>query len=120
MGAGEVLTGANTSVGVRDGDTVRRPTGHWTAAVHALLEHLRLVGFLDAPNVLGLDYQGREVLLFVDGEVALAAGASGWRHGLPRPRPVRRSGTGWAGSTTLSRDSYLTPPCAGGWSRDAR
>jgi hypothetical protein len=69
MGAGEVLTGANTSVGVRDGDTVRRPTGHWTAAVHALLEHLRLVGFLDAPNVLGLDYQGREVLLFVAGEV---------------------------------------------------
>ena len=54
---------------VRAGETVRRPTGHWTPAVHALLTHLSSVGFVDAPKVLGLDYQGREVLLFVTGEV---------------------------------------------------
>jgi hypothetical protein len=67
--AEEVLQGGNTSVVVRVGETVRRSTGHWTPAVHALLEHLNSVGFVDAPNVLGLDYQGREVLLFVAGEV---------------------------------------------------
>ena len=67
----EVLHGGNTTVVVRVGDTVRRQTGHWTPAVHALLKHLELAGFGDAPRVLCLDRQGREVLLFVEGEVGL-------------------------------------------------
>ena len=69
----EVLRGGNTSVVVRAGDTVRRHTGHWTPAVHALLAHLKSVGFGDAPTVLGSDDQGREVLHHVEGEVGLLA-----------------------------------------------
>ena len=65
----QILHGGNTSVVVRVGDTVRRQTGHWTPAVHALLAHLQLVGFADAPTVLGIDDQGREILPFVIGEV---------------------------------------------------
>lgn len=67
--AEEVLHGGNTNVVVRVGDTVRRQAGHWTPAVHALLAHLESVGFADAPTVLGIDDQGREILPFVIGEV---------------------------------------------------
>lgn len=65
----QALTGAVSTV-VRIGNTVRRNTGPWTPAVHALLHHLEAVGFDGAPRVLGRDEQGREVLSFVDGEVA--------------------------------------------------
>ena len=54
---------------VRVGDTVRRPAGAHTASVHALLSHLRSVGFDGAPEPLGLDERGREVLSFVPGDV---------------------------------------------------
>ena len=65
------LEGGNMSSGVvRVGDTVRRPAGAWTPAVHALLNHLHAVGFRGAPRALGLDEQGREVLTFVPGSVA--------------------------------------------------
>ncbi len=50
------------------GDTVRRSTGPWTPAVHALLRHLERVGFDGAPRVLGTDERGREVLSYVPGE----------------------------------------------------
>ncbi|MFJ9843735.1 phosphotransferase enzyme family protein [Kitasatospora sp. NPDC101155] len=64
------LSGGNVSAGVvRVGDTVRRPAGPWTPAVHALLAHLHAVGFRGAPRPLGLDDRGREVLDFVPGEV---------------------------------------------------
>jgi Phosphotransferase enzyme family len=49
------------------GDTVRRSTGPWTPAVHALLRHLERVGFDGAPRVLGTDGRGREVLSYVPG-----------------------------------------------------
>ena len=54
----------------RVGDTIRRSTGPWTPALHALLRHLEAVGFEGAPRVLGSDDQGREVLAFVEGEEA--------------------------------------------------
>ncbi|MEV7184981.1 aminoglycoside phosphotransferase family protein [Kitasatospora sp. NPDC093102] len=64
------LSGGNTSAGVvRVGDTVRRPAGPWTPAVHALLEHLHAAGFRAAPRPLGLDGQGREVLTYQPGRV---------------------------------------------------
>ncbi|GLY34898.1 hypothetical protein Amsp01_009220 [Amycolatopsis sp. NBRC 101858] len=64
------LTGGNVSAGVvRVGNTVRRPAGPWTPSVHALLEHLRSVGFRGAPRSLGLDERGREVLEFIPGDV---------------------------------------------------
>ena len=66
----EALRGGNISAGVvRVRQTVRRPTGPWTPAVHSLLRHLELAGFQGAPRVYGLDELGREVLEFVEGEV---------------------------------------------------
>jgi hypothetical protein len=65
------LSGGNMSSGiVRVGDTVRRPAGPWTPAVHALLTHLRDAGFDGAPRPLGTDELGREVLAFIPGTVA--------------------------------------------------
>ncbi len=55
--------------GVRQiGDTVHRPVGAWTPAVHALLAHLapRLP---HVPGVRGFDPDGREVLDFLPGRV---------------------------------------------------
>ncbi|HYA35447.1 MAG TPA: phosphotransferase, partial [Candidatus Binataceae bacterium] len=54
---------------VRIGDTIRRKTNYWTAAVHALLAHLHANGFTKAPQALGLDNQGREILSLVRGIV---------------------------------------------------
>ena len=65
----EALTGGHASAVSRVGDTVRRSTGPWTPAVHALLRHLEGVGFDGAPRVLGTDGQEREVLTFIPGEV---------------------------------------------------
>ena len=54
---------------LRRGDTVVRPAGSWTPAVHALLRHLEQAGFTGAPRVVGDGYddQGREVLTFIEG-----------------------------------------------------
>jgi Phosphotransferase enzyme family len=65
------LRGGNMSSGVvRVGDTVRRPAGPWTPAVHALLGHLHSAGFHGAPRPLGIDEHGREILTFIPGTVA--------------------------------------------------
>jgi hypothetical protein len=45
---------------VTDGG-VCRPAGWWTPTVHALLRHLRSVGFSEAPEPLGLE-EGMETL----------------------------------------------------------
>lgn len=50
---------------VRIGDTIRRPVGRWTPAVHSLLRHLEEVGFEGAPRVLGFDRKNREVLTYL-------------------------------------------------------
>jgi aminoglycoside phosphotransferase (APT) family kinase protein len=65
------LEGGNTSVVVRSGDTVRRTLGHWTPAVHALLDHLESAGFDAAPRALGTDEQGREVVSWIEGQPGL-------------------------------------------------
>ncbi len=65
------LSGGNVTAGiVRVGDTVRRPAGPWTPAVHGLLKHLERKGFAGAPRALGLDAQGREILSFAEGAAA--------------------------------------------------
>jgi hypothetical protein len=65
------LVGGNVTAGVvRAGDTVRRPAGVWTPAVHALLHHLERKGFAGAPRALGFDERGREILSYIDGEAA--------------------------------------------------
>ncbi|GAB3405373.1 phosphotransferase [Flindersiella endophytica] len=52
---------------VRRGDTVLRPVGPWSPAVHELLQHLESVGFGGAPRFLGIDDDGREILSYVAG-----------------------------------------------------
>ncbi|HEY3505473.1 MAG TPA: phosphotransferase [Actinocatenispora sp.] len=66
----EQLTGGCVSEVVRVGATVRRSTGPWTPAVHALLTHLDAVGFPYSPRALGTDDRGREILTYLDGEPA--------------------------------------------------
>ncbi|MDX6516150.1 MAG: hypothetical protein QOH73_1816 [Gaiellaceae bacterium] len=68
----EALAGGDLNLVVREGATVRRPTGPWTPAVHALLRHFEAVGFDGAPRALGIDDEGREILSFVAGDAALA------------------------------------------------
>ncbi|GIG40375.1 phosphotransferase [Cellulomonas phragmiteti] len=63
------LPGGNVGGAVRVGRTVRRPTGPWTPAVHALLRHVRARGLDGVPEPLGVDTQGREVLTYLPGEV---------------------------------------------------
>lgn len=48
---------------------VHRPIGHWTQQVHKLLRYLRDQGFYAAPEPLGFDEQGREIVRFIKGEV---------------------------------------------------
>jgi len=60
---------ANKGAVVRIGDTVRRPTGPWSATTRALLVHLEAVGFTEAPRYLGTDEAGRDVLSYIAGDV---------------------------------------------------
>ena len=64
----EPLRGAFSTL-AKVGNTVRRRTGPWTPAVHALLRHLEKVGFDGAPRLLGIDAQGREILTHIPGDV---------------------------------------------------
>ncbi len=66
---GEALEGGNVGGAVRIGDTVRRPVGPWTPAVHGLLDHLRARGLRGVPQPHGYDERGREVLDYLPGEV---------------------------------------------------
>lgn len=66
----EIPLGGNLTDVVRVGDTVRRPWHRWSDAVHGVLDHLEAVGFTDVPRFFGRDEQGREVLSYVEGEVA--------------------------------------------------
>jgi hypothetical protein len=66
----EVLAGGIMTAVVRVGHTVRRQAGPWTPAVHGLLRHLRAHGFRQAPEPLGIDPQGREILTLLPGRVA--------------------------------------------------
>ncbi|CAN5899849.1 hypothetical protein BH20ACT6_BH20ACT6_01380 [soil metagenome] len=67
---GAPLPGGNVGGSVRIGPTVRRPTGPWTPAVHALLGHVRARGLDAVPRVLGFDSRGREVLTYVEGRAS--------------------------------------------------
>ncbi|HET7532662.1 MAG TPA: NUDIX domain-containing protein [Nocardioidaceae bacterium] len=66
---GERLEGGNVGVTVRIGATVRRATGPWTPAVHALLDHLADEGMPGVPRVLGTDSRGREILEYLPGTI---------------------------------------------------
>jgi 8-oxo-dGTP diphosphatase len=66
---GRRLDGGNVGGAVRIGRTVRRATGPWTPAVHALLAHLATHGLPLVPRVHGYDARGREILTYLDGHV---------------------------------------------------
>jgi hypothetical protein len=78
------LTGGTLNSVVRVGDTVRRVAGPWTPTIHALLRHLRAHGFELAPEPLGIDDRGREILSFIPGTTV------GWS--LPWPDLIRDDG----------------------------
>jgi hypothetical protein len=64
------LDGGADSTVVRVRQTVRRVSRSWSPAVLDLLRHLEREGFAGAPRALGFDDQGREVLTYIEGEVA--------------------------------------------------
>lgn len=55
---------------IKVGDRVYRPAGPWTTQVHTFLNHLRNEGFLSAPEPLGFDDSGREIVRFIKGDVS--------------------------------------------------
>ena len=60
---------ANAGKVVRVGPHVLRPSSPHTASIHALLRAVRNAGFEGAPTPVGIDGDGRERLVFIDGEV---------------------------------------------------
>lgn len=65
--SGQLLAGGNVGQVWRIGDTVRRETGPWSAAVHRLLRHLESMPAV--PRFYGFDDQQREVLDYLPGRV---------------------------------------------------
>jgi Ser/Thr protein kinase RdoA (MazF antagonist) len=55
---------------IRIGGTVRRPHQPQSWAVAGYLDHLERAGFDGSPRFLGRDAEGRDVLTFLEGEVA--------------------------------------------------
>ncbi len=94
-----ILEGGDVNLVVRVGDTVRRPMGAWSPAVHALLQHFEAAGFDGAPRFLGVDEQGREVLSYVEGDAALAPAPDGDDAVEQLGRLVRRAHDAQAGFT---------------------
>ncbi len=70
MSSEELLTGGGVNIVVKIGNTVRRPSEVWSPRVHELLAELRRQGFTGAPEFLGFDEHGREVLTFLAGDVS--------------------------------------------------
>ncbi len=66
--AGDVTEGV-----VRIGDTVRRPHQPQSYAIAAYLDHLERQGFAGSPRYLGRDSSGRDVLTYLEGDVAGAS-----------------------------------------------
>jgi hypothetical protein len=67
----EPLTGgiANAGQVVRAGPHVLRPSSPHSASIHAFLRAVRDAGFAGAPTPVGIDEDGRERLVFVEGDV---------------------------------------------------
>jgi len=67
----EVLPGGVGNAGqvVRVGEFVLRPTSAHTPVIHALLRHVRGAGFDGVPEVVGVDPDGRERLVYIEGDV---------------------------------------------------
>ncbi|MFD1864194.1 phosphotransferase [Planococcus chinensis] len=64
----EKLPGGNVSNVFRRGNTVRRDLKTDSYKIHGLLKHLETKGFTQAPQFLGIDEDGREILTYIEGE----------------------------------------------------
>lgn len=63
----------------RQGDSVIRPTGPWSPAIHQLLRHLESEGFEYSPRLLSVDKENNtERLTYIKGQVAMRP----WPHDL--------------------------------------
>ena len=60
---------ANAGLVVRVGPHVLRPSSPHSGSIHAFLRAVRHAGFEGAPSPIGIDDDGRERLVFIDGEV---------------------------------------------------
>src|SRR5215471_40565 len=60
---------ANAGHVVRVGPHALRPSSPHSGSVHAFLQAVRQAGFLGVPTPVGIDENGRERLVFIDGEV---------------------------------------------------
>jgi Ser/Thr protein kinase RdoA (MazF antagonist) len=106
-----LVGGINPKRTVRVGNTIRRPTHRGTATIHALLDYIRARGF-PAPQPLGIDDKGREILSFIDGEASL------W----PWPEFLRRPGGAQAIGRMLRRyhDLVADFPLRDTWMTETR
>ncbi len=91
---------------VRRGGHIVRPAGPWTKAVHGVLRHLQAQGFVQVPQVVGLDPEG-EVLTYLDGEAAMR----------PWPAPFLATGgletlARWLKGYHLAMEGYRPEPQA--------
>lgn len=68
----EVLQGgvANAGAVVRVGHFVLRPSNPHSEHIHELFRHVRATGFEGVPEPVGIDPDGRERLVFVEGDTA--------------------------------------------------
>src|ERR687894_1366367 len=60
---------SNAGLVVRAGPHVLRPSTAHSGSIHAFLRAVRDAGFEGAPTPVGIDEDGRERLVFVDGDV---------------------------------------------------
>ena len=60
---------ANVGQVVRVGPHVLRPASPYSGSIHAFLRAVRHAGFDGAPSPIGIDDDGRERLVFIDGDV---------------------------------------------------
>src|SRR5450432_3779736 len=69
----ELLAGgvANAGAVSRVGAHVLRPSNSHSRSIHRFLRELRAAGFDGASMPVGIDADGRERLLFIEGDVAL-------------------------------------------------
>jgi hypothetical protein len=75
--AEEPLDGGIAHAGqvVRVGSHVLRPSSRHSGSIHAFLREVRHAGFEGASFPVGIDADGRERLVFIDGEVPVAPDA---------------------------------------------
>ena len=68
----QTLTGGNTNVVTKVGNTVRRKLGPHSNSIHRFLHHLNNHD-VPVPRLLGIDDENREILRFIDGETDFPA-----------------------------------------------